>query len=407
MVARHEYLVGVRRPGFLIMTALIPALGLVALLVAAFFGGRAASFLEAQFSPEAERMGVVDHTGLFIPVLPEYGERFINYPDQETGVAALRADEITTLLIIPDSYVGEGEVRVLSKGSGLTAAAIQDSELVRAFMVDHLLREQVEEPVRQRAAHPLEVDAVVLSESGEAEGGGPLSIVGTFVVPYAMAFLLVMTIFVSSGYLLQGVAEEKESRIIEIVLSSITARELLAGKLVGLGALGLTQILIWIISLWALSGGALTLLALTIPLLARPWVIVLALLYYLLGFLLYAALMAAAGSLGTTQRESQQLAGVFSIMAAVPFMVSGFMFANPDALIVRVLSWFPLSAPTMMMMRLPLAEVPWIDVAGSALVLLASVPAALWAGAKVFRMGLLMYGKRPGLGEVWRALREA
>jgi ABC-2 type transport system permease protein len=113
------------------------------------------------------------------------------------------------------------------------------------------------------------------------------------------------------------------------------------------------------------------------------------------------------GAMGTTMRESQQLAGIFSMAVAIPMMISGFLFANPNATLARALSWFPLTAPTMMMMRLPLAEVPVVDVVGSILVLIVSIPALLWAGAKVFRLGLLMYGKRPTLAQIVSALREA
>jgi ABC-2 type transport system permease protein len=124
-----------------------------------------------------------------------------------------------------------------------------------------------------------------------------------------------------------------------------------------------------------------------------------------LGYALYAILMASVGALGTTMRESQQLAGIFSMFAAVPYMLSGFLFANPNVLLARVLSYFPLTAPTMMMLRLPLAEVPWVDVVGSIVILLASIPAALWAGSKLFQVGLLIYGKRPTLREIWHILR--
>ncbi len=408
IVARQEYLVNLRRPAFIIMTVLIPLIGLAGLLIAAFFGGQTASFFERQFSPESQRIGVVDWTGLFSPLLPEYEGRYRLYPTEEQGLAALRADEVTALLIILSDYLAEGRVRVVSKGGGFTGAAIEDSRRVRAFFVEHLLRGRVTPDLANRAAYPLNVDLVTMTRSGETSGGeGPLSIVGTFVIPYVLAILLVITIFVSSGYLLQSVAEEKETRVIEIVLSSITARELLAGKVIGLGALGLTQILIWLMSMWVLSGGALVLLALAIPLLARPEVLLLSILYYLLGYTVYAVLMAAAGSLGTTMRESQQLAGIFSFLASIPFMVSGFLFANPNAMLARVLSWFPLTAPTMMMLRLPLAQVPAEDIAISLVALAVSIPAILWAGAKVFRMGLLIYGKRPDVGQVWRALREA
>ena len=403
-IARHEYLVNVRRPGFIIMTALVPLLGVLGLLVASFFGGQASAFFERQFAPEPKQIGVVDHLGAFTPVLPAYQERYHLFADEEAGREALRADEIATLLVIPKDYVESGQVMVVSKGNGFSAAMMEDSASVRAFFIDHLLQDKVDPALHKRLVDPIE--PVPVNLEGEP-GGGPLSTALNFIVPYFLGLLLVMSILVSSGYLLRGVAEEKMSRVIEIVLSSVTAWELLAGKVLGLGALGLTQVLVWLASALGLSGGAVSLLGVAAPLLARPEVFVLGLVYYLLGFLVYAVLMGAVGALGTTMQESQQLAGIFSGMAAIPLMVSGFIISNPNVPLLRALSWFPLTAPTVMMLRLPMAEVPLVDIVGSIVMLVFAVPAVLWAGSKVFRMGLLMYGKRPGLAQVMQALREA
>jgi ABC-2 type transport system permease protein len=212
-------------------------------------------------------------------------------------------------------------------------------------------------------------------------------------------------VFISSGYLLRSVAEEKETRVVEIVISSVRPMELMAGKVFGLGAVGLTQVLVWLLSAAAFSGGLVALVAAAGAVLVPTRVLVLGVIYYLLGYTLYAILMAGIGALGTTMQESQQLAGIFSFFAAIPYMLSGFLFANPNALVARVLSFFPLTAPTMMMLRLPLAEVLWVDVAGSIAALIISIPLALWVGGKLFRVGLLIYGKRPTLKEIWGILR--
>ena len=106
-------------------------------------------------------------------------------------------------------------------------------------------------------------------------------------------------------------------------------------------------------------------------------------------------------------RESQQLAGIFSFTAAIPWFFASIVFTNPNALLARVFSFFPLTAPKMMMLRLPMTEVPLVDIVGSLIVLLISIPIALWLGAKVFRMGLLMYGKRPSIAEIVAALQSA
>ena len=406
IVARHEYLVNVRRVGFIVMTLLVPLIGALALFVAAFFGGQAASFLASTFAPEEGNIGVVDQLGAFTPLLPEYEEQMSLYPDEERGRAAVREEKIATLLVISEDYIETGKVTIISKEGGFGSAILEDSDTMQAFFVDHLLRDEVDPALRRRLANPIEPVVVSLDQEEEPEGG-PLSIILNLMVPYFLGMLLVMTIFVSSGYLLQGVTKEKTSRVIEILLSSVTAQELLAGKVLGLGALGLTQIVIWLASSVVLSGGSAGLLGIALPFMVRPQVLVLGVVYYVLGFMVYAVLMGGVGALGTTQQESQQLAGIFSLMAAIPLMVGGFMFTNPNMTFVRVLSWFPLTAPTMMLLRMPMAEVPAIDIVGSIVMLIISIPIILWAGSKLFRMGLLMYGKRPGLRQVLRALRQA
>ena len=406
LIARHEYLVSVRRPGFIIMTVLVPLLGALGLLIAALFGGQASTFLERQFAPEPEHIGVVDQLGCCTPILPAHQERFCSFSDEKAGRAALEADEVTALLVIPEDYVESGQVMVFSKRGGFSAAVMGDSASVRAFFVDHLLRDEVDPVLRRRLAEPIEPVFVSLEAEGEPRRG-PLNTAVNIMVPYFLSVLLIMTIFTSSGYLLRGVAEEKTSRVIEILLSSVTAWELLAGKVLGLGALGLTQVTIWLASTNALSGGAMNLLGVAVPVLARPEVFVLSVVYYALGFLIYAVLMGAVGALGTSMQESQQLAGIFSAMAAIPLMLGGFMFSNPNMTLVRVLSWFPLTAPTMMILRLPMAKVPLVDIVGSIVVLILAIPTVLWAGSKVFRAGLLMYGKRPSVADILRVLRQA
>ncbi len=133
----------------------------------------------------------------------------------------------------------------------------------------------------------------------------------------------------------------------------------------------------------------------------------LALLYAGLGYLLYATLMAVAGSMGTTMRESQQIAGIFTFAAAIPWIAIGFMFSNPNSPLAVVLSYIPLTAPVMMLIRLGFGQVPTIEIIISLALLVVSIVFSLWAGAKVFRVGLLMYGKRPGLKDLALAFKQA
>lgn len=408
VVTRHEFLTNVRRAGFIIMTAIVPALGIVTLLFGAFFAGQArqlGALLEKQFDVGDKPIGVVDESGYFSPILPQYQENFVPYSSETEAEAALKAEQASNVLVIGKDYLETGRVVVVSMGSGFGAATVSDSATVRAFFVDHLLADRIDPALRERAANPANVELRVISSGGKTQGEGGWGFAFTFIIPYFLSIFLVTTIFVSSGYLLQSVAEEKENRVIELVVSSVRPMELMAGKVAGLGALGLVQVLVWVASAVGFSGGAVALLAVAGAASIPARVLVLGVVYYLLGYTLYAILMAGMGALGTTMRESQQLAGIFSFFAAVPYMISGFLFANPNMLIARILTFFPLTAPTMMMMRLPLAEVGWVDVAGSIIVLVLSIPAALWVGAKLFRVGLLVYGKRPTLKEIWLILR--
>jgi len=403
VIARHEYLTSVRRLGFIIMTAAVPALGVVGLLLAMLLGGETrqiGDFLARQFEGADQPIGVVDESGFFSPIRPEYGEDFVPFPSEGAASDAVESGEISAALLVPEDYLETGRVVVLTVGSGFGAVEVGDSSDVRAFMVEHLLAGRVDEEIRERTARPLRPESRVIS-GGETRGEGPLSFVFTFVVPYMLSFFLIMTIFVSSGYLLRSVATEKETRVVELIISSVQPMELMAGKVMGLGAVGLTQVVVWLLSAIAFSGGLVAIVAAAGALVIPIRVMVLGVVYYLLGYTLYAILMAGIGALGTTMQESQQLAGFFSFFAAIPYMLSGFLFANPNALVARILSFFPLTAATMMMLRLPLAEVPWMDVAGSIAVLAASIPGALWVGAKLFRVGLLIYGKRPTVKEIW------
>jgi len=406
IIARHEYVINVRRTGFIIMTALVPILGIVGLLVTTLLGGQVPAFLERQFSSTPKHVGIVDELGNFTPILPAYQARYTLFADQETGHKAVESEEVSTLLIIPQHYMKSGDVLIVSKGSALSAAALQDVGEVRQFFVDHLLRgQQVQPALRERLADPIDPTLVSLGEEGGSESGALGTLLG-IMVPYFLAIMLILTIMIASGYLLRGVSEEKTSRVIELLLSSVSAKELLAGKVLGLGALGLTQVMVWLAAVLILGSVATALNGWNIPLMSRPEVFVLGLVYYLLGFLMYAVLMGSVGALGTTMQESQQMASIFSLMAAIPMFFAAFVFANPNMLLIRILSWFPFTAPTAMLLRIPMAEVPVVDIVGSIVMILITIPVILWAGSKVFRMGLLMYGKRPTLAQVWQTLRQ-
>ena len=406
-VAVHEYVTNVRRFGFIFFTLLPVALGVIGLVVAAFFSGQAARFFENQFAPKAQLTGVVDQSGLFASIPASFADEFVSLADEAAAQRALADDTIGAFIVIPPDYVASGKITAYVKEGGfMSGAVLADRSSLTPFLVNGLLAGKVDEALVRRAGAPANVTPVTLGPQGNSGGrGSTFSAVSGFIIPYMMSIFLVIAIFATAQYLLRSVSEEKETRVIEVILSSVTARELLAGKVVGLGALGFTQLGVWLGSAIVFTGGLGALIAGAVVAL-NPLVFVLSAVYFLLGYVIYGTLMAAAGALGTNVRESQQIAALFSIVAFLPYMLSSFIMMNPNMLLARVLSYFPLTAPTMMMFRLPFG-VPPADIIGSLIVLVVSVPFCVWGGAKVFRTGLLMYGKRPSLKQIWRILREA
>ncbi len=402
-VALHEYWVNVRRPDFIIVTLLVPALGLITLIASVFFGRQAGGAVVRLFADGPQRTAIVDQSGTFTPMLPQFEEEFVAYADESAARVALEEETVGRVVVVPATYPGQEDVRVISAGSRFSGSGTGG---LRSFFMAHLVEEIEDAGLRTRLLDPYDAQVEFTSEDEQARGGVAAQVL-SYVVPFLFAILLTVTIFVSSGYLIRSVAEEKSSRVIEIVLSSVTPQQLLAGKVIGLGGLGLTQVFVWLASASGLGGGLALLAGIVLPFFTRGEVFALALVYYILGYTVYAVLNGAIGTLGSNFQESQQVSGIVTLIAALPMMLLGVFFNNPDSMLIRVLSWFPLTAPTTMMLRLPLGDIPWVDVAVSISVLLASTPLIIWLGARVFRLGMLMYGKRPGILELVRQLRHA
>jgi ABC-2 type transport system permease protein len=352
-------------------------------------------------------MGYVDQSGLSDAALPQYAGRFVGYPDEASARADLLAGTIGSYFVLPSDYLQTGRVTVFGTGGGFAAFAAADNGEMSRFLVDHLLAGKVDAETQARVRAPMDVRSVTLNEAGETSTESPFSWVGDFVVPYLFSILFMITIFTASGFLLQSVSEEKEGRTIEILLSSISPTQLLAGKILGLGALGLIQVFVWVGAGLLLVTGAATLLSLTNVISISASTVALGITYFVLGYLLFATLMAVAGSMGTTMRESQQLAGIFTLFAAIPWMTMGIVIANPGSPVAIILSYFPLTAPVMMLIRLGFGQVPTGQIVISLAILMLGIGFSLWAGAKLFRVGLLMYGKRPSFKELTQAFRQA
>ncbi|MQY63472.1 MAG: hypothetical protein GH143_04095, partial [Calditrichaeota bacterium] len=216
-----------------------------------------------------------------------------------------------------------------------------------------------------------------------------------FMTPIIYVMILFFAVFLSSQILMRSIITERGSRVVEMLLSSITSRDLMTGKILGLGLVGLTQMTIYLLVVSLAGAGR------GVELISAGGAGYF-LLYAILGYFFYAAIYASVGCLFETEQEAQQVVGLLSLIPILPLVFSSYVIIHPDALVVRAASFFPPLTPFLMIIRLEVSEVPWWEVAGTVLVLaLFTVLMMRWAGV-VFRTAILLYGKRVTLPEIVR-----
>lgn len=215
-------------------------------------------------------------------------------------------------------------------------------------------------------------------------------------------FIMFMSTLTPSQMLVTSLIEEKSSRVVEVLLSAVSPLELMAGKILGLFAVGVTTAMVYVIALGVVAGSTSLFQA------PNATLLVLFLVYYLLGFAMYASLFAGIGAAFNTLKDAQAIMMPLSLILVLPIMFWMNIAQHPNSLFAVALSIFPATAPTVMIVRIAvLPSPPWRDIAGSLLLLAGSVPLIVWAAAKIFRTGVLLYGKPPKLAEILRWVRSA
>lgn len=402
IVARRDYLRTVRRRGFIFGTLLLP-LGIGGLLTISGLS-TGSSFSPGGGSSGPVQLVLVNDSSVPVQAGSVPGAQVEVLARQEAANRLSNAS-IQEYYSVPSSWPASPNVQRIeagAKGGGIDALARQDREeaLLGAVLRNALLDAgQVPPAIAARIQLPAVISAV--DQNGQPVSSG--SIVASFLLPYAFTLLFVMSIFITSGYLLQSVTEEKENRVVEIVLSSVPALPLMGGKILGLGAAGLTQVVIWV----ATTLVTLPLLnqKLSIDVQISPLTLVLAVIYFALGYIAFGAIFAAIGAVAPGAREAQQYAGFFGFLAVVPLIFSSVFLTDIQSPIVWVLSLIPLTTPATMLQVLVLSDSPpWLQIVLSMTVLVAFVVVATIASARIFRATVLLYGVRPGVRRIVGAI---
>jgi ABC-2 type transport system permease protein len=273
-------------------------------------------------------------------------------------------------------------------------------------MTGNLLAGKVASDVITRVESTLNVIPVTLTASGlvAPQQGG----YANFIIPGVFSLLLALSLTFSSTYVLQSLGEEKENRLMEILLSSVSTRQLLTGKVLGLGLAGLAQVIVWVISLPLLLNLASSTIGGLFNNIQVPisfWV--LGVIYFILGYSIFAVLSAAVAAISSTVQEAQGLSAIYTLFSIAPFWFFSLIMLFPKSPIWIVFTIFPFSAPVLTMIRLGLTGVPVWQLAISIIVLILSIVGGLWLAARLLIVYTLMYGKRPNLGQIMRNLRNA
>ena len=401
VVARHEFTTTVKRVGFVIVTFGLPLFGIAVFGLVLFLQNQ--TIVEEQKGIEQAPVGFVDHSGITGPDLPA-GVNWKRYADEETGRRSMSVDGVEVLLVIRQDYLKTGRIEALT--TRRPSVLSFNSSYVPPAFTDWLVRCVLEGTSQERIARARQpvadrvVRFLVPDARGPAATESPEDYTKRLVTAIFFFALLFISTSVSGGYLIQGMADEKENRVLEMVISSVTPGQLMAGKLIGLGGAGLLQVATWSLLgvtsvVWMATAFAL-----------NPGLFLFCAVFYLFGYLLFGSLLLGIGSLGSNQREAMQYTWVLSLVNAIPAMLWFVILSEPQGAIARGLTILPITAPVTMMARYSVdpAGTPLWEIIATILWLALWTYLALRFSAKIYRVGLLLYGKRPTPREIWKWL---
>lgn len=345
-------------------------------------------------------LGFVDLSGVLADASDTGG--LVRFPDEAAAAAALQAGEIDSYYIIAADYLATGSVTMVLPTlllNDITDAPIRD-------LLQATLRQQLDDDALfYRLADPSNIQQV--NTEREVPANAMQDFDSSFVLVYVFVIALMLSLFMTNGYLLQAVIEEKESRVVEILISTVRPLQLLGGKILAYGTLGLFQLLVWvgalllILQLGQVLNSLSVLARMFIPLEVLPLVLV----YFVLAYLFFAAAYGIVGALATTMREGPQYVVVFTLPAVVPMYFIGLFVETPDAALPVILSLIPITAPLAMTMRLLLTTVPAWQIALSAGLLVLFIVFLMWLAGRLFRVQVLLAGQMPRLRDLPRLVR--
>lgn len=380
----HEYLRHVLRKRFLIGLLSVPVTLLVGFILIV---------IATAMSFNRDPVGYIDQSGILkVSSLPEAYQGLIHYEfqvfeDESAAREALAKEEIQAFFVLPENYLEDGEVFMFYLNEPTSSVEEQFKNLIRL----NLLEGQPEEVVQQVMRGPRLVTQSI-READQSESS-LMKMMYRMMMPWAVSGFLLISIMTTSGYLMQSMVDEKENRMMEILVTSTRPEFIMYAKILALILVGLTQVFAW-----GAAPAAGVLVLSRVPSIANSLTLDWKTLVYILvttlpTFVIFAALIAAIGASIAEAGQGQMLTGILSLFLYLPYMASVAIMNQPDGVIAMVLTYFPLTASITLLLRMGMATIPDWQILLSAVSVVLSAVGSVWLAGWIFRLGMLRYGK--------------
>lgn len=392
LVIKHEYLKHVKKKRFILAILSLPFF--ILLMVAI-------GFLSVIFQYDDTPVGYIDRSGLIDNSIEYQAEppigfikaiEFIPYINETEAESALNATNIQAIYIVDEDFMNTREILVIANEPPDSSI---NGEFYTFFKLSMLKDLPVE--ISDRIMEGASFEIVSTAEDKSTKEDNVL----VFILPFLSGFLFIMAVNISAGYLLQAVVEEKENRTMEIMITSISPTQLMAAKVIGNLSVGLTQLVVWI--LFGIIG--IFSLFRLFPDLQSTKIdfsfLLITILVFIPAFVMIAAMMAALGATTTETREAQQIAGIFTIPMVLPYWFMQVLMEKPNSPLSIFFSLFPFTAPISLPMRAAFSSIPTWQIIFTITLLILFAIAALWFAGRAFRLGMLRYGKKLSLKEIF------
>lgn len=410
LIAKREYLEQIRGRAFRLSTILVPVLVLFLLGVSAVTGRKMAMRRHIAIAADNASLAADIRSELVAEKRAGYTVDIVapfTAQDRAALQARVAGKSLDGLLVIENSSTDTPSITYISQSSGdlMSTSRLEDA-VSHGFLDLRLEQQGIPADKIASLARPMHLDTLLISGSGQT---GKSQGMTPFYKAMLMTFLMTMPILLYGMDMARSIIEEKSSRIFEVMLAVARPDDLLTGKLLGVGAVGLTQIAIWIAAAVLLSGSALMgpLVSGNIKIHFTVLEAVLFPVYFVLGFFLYSAFFSGLAATCETAQDLQMYISLAVIPTWTSFAMLPFLLNNPNSPWVVAASLFPPTAPLVMVPRLGMMAPPYHygQIALSIILLMASIWAVVWFASRLYRIGILMYGKRATLPEILRWLR--